>query len=55
MSPALIEEAPDELPKWNEIILKACQGEARGRYQSAAALHADLLLISQRLAARKKR
>jgi hypothetical protein len=40
------------LPQWNEIILKACQAEARDRYRTAAELRAALLLLSQRLAGR---
>jgi WD40 repeat protein len=35
----------DEFLEFNEIIIRACNGNAQQRYQSAAELHADLLLL----------
>jgi len=39
----------------NEVILKACEIDARQRYQSAAAMHADLALIQGGLSVKRLR
>ena len=55
--PTSVMEGPPnaELLQLNEIILKACESDAKRRYQSAAELGADLLRFQQRLQARQTR
>ncbi|MEK7678251.1 MAG: protein kinase [Verrucomicrobiota bacterium] len=45
--PTDLEAIPDEhgLIELNEVLVKACLTDPRQRYQSAAAMHADLLLL----------
>jgi len=45
----LIEKADDPgLMAINQIILKACEGDPRQRYQSAGEMHQDLMVLSAR-------
>ncbi|MGZ8939974.1 MAG: WD40 repeat domain-containing serine/threonine protein kinase, partial [Limisphaerales bacterium] len=45
--PTLLRDDPErqELEEFNEVILKACDPDARRRYPSAQAMHADLVLM----------
>ncbi|MBI4326253.1 MAG: protein kinase, partial [Chloroflexi bacterium] len=47
--PTDLEELREEeaLLEFNEVLVKACRLEARGRYPNAAAMHEDLLLVQR--------
>src|SRR6266571_6681937 len=46
---------PDALVEFNEILLKACEVEARRRYQSAEEMRADLELMQRGHSVKRKR
>jgi serine/threonine protein kinase len=45
----------DSFLEFNEVVIHACHGSARERYQSAAELHADLLLLENGKSVRRLR
>lgn len=53
LSGTLLAAGDEHLSALNEIILKACHAETEHRYQSAAAMHADLAVVRQRLIGNK--
>src|SRR5439155_2836237 len=46
---------PDALVEFNEILLKACESEARRRYQSAEEMRADLEFLQRGQSIKRKR
>ena len=46
---------PDRLVELNEILLKACEPEARRRYHSAEEMHADLALLQRGKSVQRRR